>query len=58
MEYAIDPAGPKEQFAVNCRGVTKTYGTGDTGVMALRGIDSLPQSWIKTPAIVTCSVRT
>ena len=39
MEYAIDTAGPSDQFAVNCRGVTKTYGTGDTRVMALRGID-------------------
>ncbi len=39
MEYAIDTAGPNENFAVNCRGVKKTYGTGDTRVMALRGID-------------------
>ncbi len=39
MEYAIDAAGPNEQFAVHCRGVTKTYGTGDARVMALRGID-------------------
>jgi len=39
MEYAIDTAGPSDQFAVKCRGVTKTYGTGDTSVMALRGID-------------------
>jgi len=39
MDYAIDAAVPNEQFAVNCRGVTKTYGTGDTSVMALRGID-------------------
>jgi putative ABC transport system ATP-binding protein len=39
MEYAIGTAGPNENFAVNCRGVTKTYGTGDTSVMALRGID-------------------
>src|SRR6267142_1820571 len=38
MEYAIDAAVP-EQFAVQCRGVMKTYGTGDTKVMALRGID-------------------
>src|SRR5258706_12159902 len=38
MEYAIDAAAP-EQFAVQCRGVTKTYGTGDARVMALRGID-------------------
>jgi putative ABC transport system ATP-binding protein len=39
MEYAIGTAGPNKNFAVNCRGVTKTYGTGDTRVMALRGID-------------------
>jgi putative ABC transport system ATP-binding protein len=39
MEYAIDRAEHNENFAVNCRGVTKTYGTGDTRVMALRGID-------------------
>lgn len=39
MDYAIDTAGPGDQFAVNCRGVTKSYGTGDTRVMALRGID-------------------
>src|SRR5216684_1717530 len=39
MEYAIGTTGPDENFSVNCRGVTKTYGTGDTRVMALRGID-------------------
>jgi putative ABC transport system ATP-binding protein len=39
MEYAIDAAGPDERFAVQCRGVTKTYGTGDTSVLALRGIN-------------------
>src|SRR5258708_23788601 len=39
MEFAIGTTGPNESFAVNCRGVTKTYGTGDTRVMALRGID-------------------
>jgi putative ABC transport system ATP-binding protein len=39
MEYAIDAAGPNEQSAVHCRGLTKTYGTGDARVMALRGID-------------------
>jgi len=39
MDYAISTAGANENFAVNCRGVTKTYGTGDTSVMALRGID-------------------
>ncbi len=26
-------------LAVQCRGLTKTYGTGDTSVMALRGVD-------------------
>ncbi len=39
MEYAIDAAGPNAEFAVHCRGLTKTYGTGDARVMALRGID-------------------
>jgi putative ABC transport system ATP-binding protein len=39
MEHAMDAARPKEQFAAYCRGVTKTYGVGDTSVMALRGID-------------------
>jgi putative ABC transport system ATP-binding protein len=39
MEHPIDVAGFNEQLAVNCRGVTKIYGTGDTRVMALRGAD-------------------
>ena len=39
MESVINPAKPNKQLAVNCRGVTKTYGSGDTRVMALRGID-------------------
>jgi len=39
MEHAPGVAGLTEQFAVHCRGVTKTYGTGDARVMALRGID-------------------
>ena len=39
MEYAIDAAGPNAEFAVHCQGVTKTYGTGDAKVLALRGID-------------------
>jgi putative ABC transport system ATP-binding protein len=34
-----DAAGPTQDIAVYCRGVTKTYGTGDARVMALRGID-------------------
>ena len=37
MEYVIDAAPPN--IAVRCRGVTKTYGTGDASVMALRGVD-------------------
>src|SRR5258708_25037559 len=39
MEHAPGVAAPNEPFAVHCRGVMKTYGTGDTRVMALRGID-------------------
>ncbi len=39
MDHATRTVRPNESFAVNCRGVTKTYGTGDTRVMALRGID-------------------
>ena len=39
MEYTNDASGQNEQFAVQCRGVTKTYGTGDARVMALRGVD-------------------
>src|SRR5260370_41415639 len=39
MEHAPGVAGPDEPFAVHCRGVTKTYGTGDARVMALRGVD-------------------
>src|SRR5467141_5351954 len=39
MEHAPGVGGPNEPFAVHCRGVTKTYGTGDARVMALRGID-------------------
>src|SRR3979490_1040866 len=39
MERATDAAGPNEQFVVQCRGLTKTYGTGEARVMALRGID-------------------
>jgi putative ABC transport system ATP-binding protein len=38
VEYAIDAAAP-ERFAVQCRGVMKTYGTGDARVTALSGID-------------------
>src|SRR5260370_14965210 len=37
MQHQID--APKPDIAVRCRGVTKTYGTGDASVMALRGID-------------------
>src|ERR1700736_1702493 len=39
MERATVPAGSNEQFVVQCRGLTKTYGTGEARVMALRGID-------------------
>ena len=39
MEHAIAAAEFNQQLAVTCRGVTKTYGAGDTRVMALRGID-------------------
>jgi putative ABC transport system ATP-binding protein len=39
MEYAINEAEPNQEIAVRCRGLTKTYGTGDASVMALRGID-------------------
>jgi putative ABC transport system ATP-binding protein len=34
-----DTAESRSDIAVHCRGVTKTYGTGDASVMALRGID-------------------
>ncbi|NDQ56493.1 MAG: ABC transporter ATP-binding protein [Acidipila sp.] len=39
MESTHNAAAPEEQFAVQCRGVTKSYGTGDARVLALRGID-------------------
>src|SRR5260221_13416621 len=39
MDHATRTVVPNESFAVHCRGVTKTYGTGDARVMALRGID-------------------
>ena len=41
MEYASNAVGSNHDhdLAVRCRGVTKRYGTGDAGVMALRGID-------------------
>jgi putative ABC transport system ATP-binding protein len=39
MEYAINATEPNHDVAVRCRGLTKTYGTGDASVMALRGID-------------------
>lgn len=39
MEYASNLADSNHDLAVRCRGVTKTYGTGEAGVMALRGID-------------------
>lgn len=39
MDYAINAAETNHDIAVRCRGLTKTYGTGDASVMALRGID-------------------
>jgi putative ABC transport system ATP-binding protein len=40
MEYAIEGAGPDHlDIAVRCRGLTKTYGTGEASVLALGGID-------------------
>ncbi|MCI0381745.1 MAG: ABC transporter ATP-binding protein [Chlamydiae bacterium] len=29
----------KQEIAISCRGIKKTYGTGETGVIALRGVD-------------------
>ena len=37
META--PAPPASPTAINCRGVTKTYGVGNAAVQALRGVD-------------------
>ena len=37
MENLVEPT--KNQTAVNCRGVTKTYGQGNAAVQALRGVD-------------------
>lgn len=34
-----DALGLRHDLAVRCRGVTKTYGTGDAKVVALRGVD-------------------
>jgi putative ABC transport system ATP-binding protein len=39
MEYASNATELNHDIAVRCRGLTKTYGTGDASVMALRGID-------------------
>ncbi len=33
------PPGPRDQIAVHCRGITKTYGKGENAVQALRHID-------------------
>jgi len=38
MEHA-DTTGSDQEFAVRCHALTKTYGTGDAKVMALRGVD-------------------
>src|SRR3954471_13862441 len=39
MEYESKVTASKDWVAVDCRGVTKTYGSGDAKVTALRGID-------------------
>ena len=39
MVQESDTAEPSHDIAVQCRGVTKTYGTGDAEVKALRGVD-------------------
>jgi putative ABC transport system ATP-binding protein len=39
MENAITAGDPNHDIAVRCRGLTKTYGTGDASVRALRGVD-------------------
>ena len=39
MMVHLNAAEPSPDVAVRCRGVTKTYGTGEAKVMALRGVD-------------------
>jgi putative ABC transport system ATP-binding protein len=39
MVQESSTAEPSHDIAVRCRGVTKTYGTGDAEVKALRGVD-------------------
>ena len=39
MVHASAAAEPSHDIAVRCSGVTKTYGSGDARVMALRGVD-------------------
>jgi putative ABC transport system ATP-binding protein len=39
MEYAINVAQARNDIAVRCRAVIKSYGAGDAQVMALRGVD-------------------
>src|SRR5262249_34846445 len=39
MDCIIDTAESHRNIAAHCQGVTKTYGTGDAKVNALRGID-------------------
>ncbi len=39
MNDGLDAPVPAQDFAVRCRGLTKTYGAGDASVTALRGID-------------------
>ena len=39
MVHESDTAEPRQDIAVQCRGVTKSYGAGDAEVKALRGVD-------------------
>lgn len=39
MDQPIDTAGPREDVAISCRGLTKSYGASDARVAALRGVD-------------------
>jgi len=39
MEHALDTARSGQEIAVRCCRLTKTYGTGNAKVMALRGVD-------------------
>ncbi len=37
--FEHDPAAVAQDFAVHCRGITKSYGNGDNKFLALRGVD-------------------